>query len=322
MMTDTIEAMSVERLDKCPLCDGPSWKTLPVPGRWIGLEVFEGTEGNIGLVRCRSCGLVFTNPRPSRERLSAFYSGDTYSSHEATGSPAVGSTADYLLQRIAKCLPHDTPRTMLDYGAGGGGFLSHAGNNGWSVRGFEPGRRGLESCRQAGLDVTDKLEDLPSGEFGLVTMLHVFEHLANPFEVLEGARRLLAKKGRLYIEVPNAKSLRARMAFPFLSRRFQVDERHRAFPIHLMYYSDRTLRRMLEKAGWTVEATFTHGIGLDEFFISPETSGNGPETTGNGIEKSGSISRPPTRRIRHKLRDAFLSLGIGENVAVIARCDS
>ena len=313
-MINTIEAASTECLGACPLCGGTSWRTLPAPGRWIGSEVFGDLQGKLGLVRCRSCGLVFTNPRPSSGRLSAFYSGDTYSCHEATGSASAGAKADFVLKRIANYLPPEAPRTLLDYGAGGGGFLSHARNNGWKVRGFEPGKRGLESCRQAELDVTDKLENLSPAEFGLVTLHHVFEHLANPTEVLDGVRHFLAREGRLYIEVPNVRSMRARLAIPFLSRRFQIDERYRAYPIHLVYYSDRTLREMLGKVGWTVEATFTIGLGLDEFFIRRETSHK--QTTRPG--KSNSVLPPPKRRLRHKLRDAFLTLGIGENLAAIA----
>jgi SAM-dependent methyltransferase len=246
--------------------------------------------------------------------LSAFYSGDTYPCHDATGSASAGAKADFILERIAEYLPPEGPRTALDYGAGGGGFLSHIRNRGWKVRGFEPGKRGLESCRQAGLEVTDKLEDLSPGDFGLVTLHHVFEHLPNPTKVLDGVRRLLARDGRLYIEVPNARSLRARLAIPFLSRRFRIDERYRAYPIHLMYYSDRTLRAMLGKAGWTVEMTFTIGLGLGEFFIYPESTHKGTTRAG----ETGRVLPPPKRRLRYILRDAFLSLGIGENLAAIA----
>ena len=203
---------------------------------------------------------------------------------------------------------------MLDYGAGGGGFLTYARDRGWQIRGFEPGKRGLESCRQAGLDVTDKLEELPAGAFGLVTLHHVFEHLANPTGILGGIRSLLSPHGRLYIEVPNALSLRARLAIPFLSRRFRVDERYRAYPIHMMYYSDSTLRRMLEKAGWVVEKTFTIGLGMDEFFTRSADSQIPTNRAG------GTSSAVPSgkRRLRHYLRDAFLGLGVGENLAAIA----
>jgi SAM-dependent methyltransferase len=163
--------------------------------------------------------------------------------------------------------------------------------------------------------VTDNVEDLPSGEFGLITLHHVFEHLANPVEALDGIRRLLAKGGRLFIEVPNARSLRARLALPFLSRQFNVDERYRAYPIHLMlYYSDRTLRGMLGKARWMVAGTFTLGLGMDEFILHTEPDSR--QTSGSTAARS--VRPAPRRRLRHILRDTFLRLGLGENLAALA----
>jgi SAM-dependent methyltransferase len=192
--------------------------------------------------------------------------------------------------------------------------MFHARAHSWETWGFEPGRRGLDTCRAAGLEVTDQIEKLPSGYFGLVTLHHVFEHLANPAESLDGIQRLLAPDGRLFVEVPNAGSLRARLALSILSQRLGVDERYRAFPIHLMYYVSQTLQEMLVKGGWSVDAMFTLGLGLDEFVIRPERSALRKTEPGEGI-----MARPlPRRRFRHALRDAFLSLGLGENLAVIA----
>jgi SAM-dependent methyltransferase len=306
-------AAAVETLDACPLCSGRRFQPLPTPGRWIGADVFGGLHGRIGLSRCHSCDLVFTNPRPSAEWLGEFYAGDTYDCHETNASSAGGAKADFALAKIGKCLPPGVPRTLLDFGAGGGAFLLHARARGWTVHGFEPGRRGLETCQAVELDVTDDLEELPTRYFGLITLNHVFEHLADPVETLSRIHRLLAPDGRLFIEVPNVRSLRARLALPALTQRLAVDERHRAFPIHLMYYCDRTLRRMLAGVGWTVEKTFTLGLGLDELFLRPEASE--VLTTGMGNHPAPA---PPRRRWRHLLRDAFLALGLGENLAAIA----
>nr|MBP6796758.1 hypothetical protein [Luteimonas sp.] len=68
----------VVTLTTCPVCAGDRFETLPTPGRWIGPEVFEPLRGRIGMMDCRDCGLAFVNPRPSSERLGAFYSGNTY----------------------------------------------------------------------------------------------------------------------------------------------------------------------------------------------------------------------------------------------------
>jgi SAM-dependent methyltransferase len=308
-------AGDVEFVSACPVCHGRSFTRLPVPGRWVGPEVFGDLSSQLGLVRCRACSLVFTNPRPSATRLATFYSGDTYVCHEEDASHFARNKADLLLGKLGELMPAAAPRTLLDYGAGAGGFLVHARTRGWDVKGFEPGKRGLEACRRANLDVTNDLRSVPSRAFGLITLQHVFEHLADPAATLQSLRTYLAPEGRLYIEVPNAHSLRAAAAASFLSRRFAVDERYRAFPVHLMYYRLRTLGTLLESCGWTVECAFTLGIGLDRFIIPRRV--NEPVAACDVTPRRA--GRTPLRRAKHLVRDAFLGLGLGENLSVIAR---
>ena len=199
-------------------------------------DTFHTLRSRIGLVSCRTCDLVFTNPRPSERLLAAFYSGDTYDCHDPNLTSAGGVQADVILSRVTKLLPSAAPKTLLDFGCGAGGFLLSAQQRGWDAQGFEPGRRGIETCRRHGLTVTSDLSALPRDYFGVITLQHVFEHLSNPTAVLSQLRPLLRSDGLLLVQVPNARSLRARFALPSLCARFPVDDRHRAFPIHLMYY--------------------------------------------------------------------------------------
>lgn len=202
--------------------------------------------------------------------------------------------------------------TLLDFGAGGGGFLRHARGRGWRVLGFEPGKRGRDNCVAAGLEVTDSLDSLPDSHFQLITLHHVFEHLTDPVGVLGSLKRLLAPTGRLFIEVPNVNSLRARLALPILSQRFGFDERYRAFPIHLAYYSESTLGLVLARAGWVVRDSFTVGMGLDECFRS--SLHEPPQPVAQAVTQAGKL-----RRLRHLARDGFLALGLGENLATVAQ---
>lgn len=318
-------------LPGCPVCSSRRLAVQPTPGRWIGPEVFESLRGRIGLMNCRDCGLDFVNPRPSSALLGLFYAGNTYDCHETGGSASAGASADFLLSRVLPCLPAGCPRSVLDYGAGGGGFLLHMRALNWETKGMEPGRRGLSACRAAGLDVTDQVDELPTGAYGLVTLHHVFEHLEHPGEVLDTVRRVLAPGGRLFIEVPNRASLRARLAWPVLSRRMRIDERHRAYPIHLVYHDVRTLTRVLADNGWKVEKSFTVGMGLDEYLVNkpardaqaaarPAARTTPPETAASPAPSAKKYARSP-RRFRRLVRDAYLRMGLGENLAVIARPD-
>src|SRR5215203_1934914 len=224
----------LQTVSVCPLCNGTSFRKLSTPRQWIS-EIFHVLRGHIGLVSCRTCNLVFTNPRPSDLLLSTFYSGNTYDCHSPTLTSTGGVQADVVLSRLSKVLPPAAPKTLLDFGCGAGGFLLSAQQRGWDAHGFEPGRRGIETCRRNGLTVTSDLSALPRDYFSLITLHHVFEHLANPIDVLSEIRPLLRADGRLLVQVPNAESLRARFALPVLCAVFRIDDRHRAFPIHLMY---------------------------------------------------------------------------------------
>lgn len=298
--------MPTETLAECPLCDGTSVHALPTPGHWIGGECF--SDLTLGLRKCR-CGMIFASPRPTVELLNAFYSGNGYSCHSLEGSASSGAAARHLLDAVEGRLPAGVGKSLLDYGAGSGALLLAA--HGWEKFAFEPGQKGLESCRMNGLEATDDVMAIPRNRFGLITLHHVLEHIPNPLEVLEGLHAFSVPNGLLYIGVPNAHAMRARLALPFLSRRFNVDERYRAFPLHLHYYTRQTLARMLARSGWKVVHASTMGIGLDQFFAAKE--GEQPD-----MAKPSRRPEPAKPRLRRVLRDLFLDHGFGENLAVIA----
>ena len=291
------------------MCGQASFAPLPEPGHWIGSDTFAPLRGKLALVRCRSCGLRLINPRPNSAALEAFYSGDTYSCHQTEGSASGGAKAEFLLDRIDRVCDHSS-RTLLDFGCGGGAFLKHAAARGWEARGFEPGRRGREECLRIGLNVTNRLDELPRGHFGIVTLHHVFEHLEDHFAALRDIRQLLAPRGMLFIEVPNVRSLRARLSMPVFSRRLGFDERHRAFPIHLAYFSSSTLTRLLRRAGWRIEELFTIGIGLEELCARSAPPG----------KSSGAASQPRRRTqfLRSAIKAAIYGARLGENLCLFA----
>src|SRR5439155_4856216 len=263
--SDLPSAFGIERISECPACGGNDFASLSVPGRWIGSQVFDSLRGTIGLMRCRTCGMRFTNPRPDLRALEAFYSGDNYSCHTASGASSGGKKAEFLLDQIELACGGKGPKTMLDYGCGGGAFLKRALRCGWDARGFELGRRGRDECLKAGLNVAATVAELPDHQFRVITLHHVFEHIHDYRTALTDIRRLLSPGGVLFIEVPNASSLRAKLSLRILSRRLRFDERYRAFPIHLAYFDKRSLGTLLRRHGWIIRRSFTSGLGVEEF---------------------------------------------------------
>jgi len=97
--------------------------------------------------------------------------------------------------------------SVIDIGCGNGAFLRALGSvmPGCELYGLELDERNLVAMREiprfAGLKVGDvtKLD----GEYALITMVHVLEHLTDPFATLAALRRNLGAEGLLFIEVPN-----------------------------------------------------------------------------------------------------------------------
>src|SRR5262249_12161362 len=92
-----------------------------------------------------------------------------------------------------------------------------------------------------------------------------------------------------------------------------VDERYRAFPIHLFYYSRTSLRAMLERYGLDVVAHTTTGLGLDELMFDEDDDGPASRA-------QGPAARARRRsRARRLARAFFFGAGLGENLLLAAR---
>jgi len=303
----------VRRLSQCPVCASTSLAFLPVPGHWIGEHVFAGCRSQLGLCRCQGCSLVFTNPRPSQALLDQFYSGQDYACHEAKTSAIAVQAACSLLDYFQTQGPPLRGRRLLDFGCGGGFVLIQARAAGWEVMGYDVGQRALATCRRQGLTATDRVEELPRGFFDAVLLNHVLEHIDDHSAVLRLLKELLNANGKLLIVVPNLESLRARLSFPFLSRRFAFDERYRAFPIHLSFFSRRTLRHLLEKNGFRILATRTTGVGLDELFARRDASC----LPASLAQERPRAARSPKWALKNLVKDLLFGLHLGEHLQVL-----
>ena len=236
-----------------------------------------GLEGCFTVVRCKKCSLVYINPRPLEEGLRRYYPRDYYAYQPApqkSGLPqrmkgrikamaleeyktAPGHSIpsprkllrralSFPLQGRLQGLPdHLSGGRVLDVGCGTGGYLRLLRELGWEVYGVEVDEVACAEAKKWELDIFHgQLEEagFPEDCFDLVRMNHVLEHLPRPLRSLKEAKRVLKEGGRLLIEVPNVASLSALL---FGDRWYHLD-----VPRHLFHFSPRTLRPLLEKAGF------------------------------------------------------------------------
>jgi SAM-dependent methyltransferase len=137
---------------------------------------------------------------------------------------------------------------VLDAGCGGGLFLRILKDAGTPVAGLDSSPRAAAIAWQ-GNGVPCFCGDLASapladGSCAAVTMFHVLEHLEDPSAYLRAAGRLLAPKGRLIVQVPNAGCWQ----FLLLGENWSGID----VPRHLIDFRGRDLENLLDSCGFQV----------------------------------------------------------------------
>jgi SAM-dependent methyltransferase len=221
------------------------------------------------LVQCSRCGLVFVENRPSEQELSQFYNKDGYhveltddSSPASLWHKRTAARQFQFLRRYKKS------GRVLDVGCSVGFFLRVAKEQGWETFGVDQNMRSIQYARDNyGLNVMNgALEEagFPPKSFDVVTLWDVIEHLPAPIGTLRQIAGLLKDDGILVFETPNIDGL-----FPRLSYRvgkWMNYWPHPTPPGHLFQFSMKTIRLLLQEAGFSPLAIKDGRIALNYSF--------------------------------------------------------
>ena len=227
----------------CWACGGPAGPTPTAP--------------HPSLHECPACGHLFA-PDTDAAALAALYDADYFEGYAGEGYEAVEAQRRHEARvRLAWMRRHGAGGGRLyEVGAAAGYFLAEARAAGWDVSGVEPSDAQARLAREhLGLPVaTGMLEEqaLEDGGFDAVCAFHVLEHIVDPLPQLERLRRALRPGGRLVVEVPNGRSVRARRlgaGWPILG-----------LPYHVSQFGPRSLRAVLERAGFAAGDVHTDTI--------------------------------------------------------------
>jgi SAM-dependent methyltransferase len=132
--------------------------------------------------------------------------------------------------------------------------------SGWTCKGLEPDPKARELCQSNyRLDVSapEELFNLP-GQFDVITMWHVLEHVHQLDDYMQALMRLLKDDGLLVIALPNFDSL---------------DGHHYGqawdgydVPRHLYHFHPASLRALAERSGF--ELTDVRPMPFDPFYLA------------------------------------------------------
>lgn len=248
-----------------------------------GRDRISNIPGEFPVVRCRTCGLMRTSPRPTADTIGAYYppSYGPYAytragSGSAKTKPAPRRTrlrtlGSRIVDSNAFALPGLKPGHALELGCASGSFMSYLESQGWSVEGVEPGAEAADCARTRGYRVqTCSVEDMapPERPPALIVGWMVLEHMHDPLRALRRIAQWSPTDARLVLSVPNADSLPAKI--------FGTEWYALHLPCHLWHFTPATLRQLLANAGWNLDRVL-HQRVLGDYLSS---AGNWAETLG------------------------------------------
>lgn len=206
-------------------------------------------ENGFHLVKCSECGLLYVNPRPSDDEISAAH---RMGQHRGTRAISVtGQFKSYQVRFYRRMLADVFGPTFnwhgkswLDIGCGHGELLVAVGQESrgeTSTRGVEPNERKQTMARSRGLDVS--YFDLKNHQekYDVISLLNVFSHLPDPPSAIRQWSDLLKPGGQLLVETGDTANL-------------APNEHYRPFylPDHLSFANREIVINVLTRAGFTV----------------------------------------------------------------------
>lgn len=195
-----------EILFACPACRKGAYE--------VAQSVVFTKDGFIHKI-CSSCGTVFISPRPNRALLLKYYSEAESIKHWATKLfPAtVAQRREHVFAprawEVRRVCEREglAPKIVLDVGAGYGTFCEELIKllPDTHVVAVEPSPYLALHCRLSGLAVMmTSIEGMDlNQEVDVVTAFELLEHLFDPHDLVEAARRVLVPGGLLYVTTPN-----------------------------------------------------------------------------------------------------------------------
>lgn len=245
----------------CPLCQSHNIS------HWLKTTDFMLSKADFGLWKCNDCSFVFTQDIPSPGEIGRYYQSKHYISHSDTRKGLMNKMyhlgRTFMLNRkyamVRKTVKGDR---LLDIGTGTGYFAGYMKKKGFQVIGVEIDPSAREFAKTGfGIRVhtpEDFLEGRIQGEFDVISMWHVLEHLDN-FDLYIGRMlKHLASGGVLVVALPNHAAYDARHYKKFWAG-YDV-------PRHLWHFTPVTIQKLAEKHGLVIKKM--KKLPLDPFYNS------------------------------------------------------
>ena len=246
--------MKLEHIN-CNICGADDYKIVyhARSNKALSIEPFKSESTELSkdqIVKCNRCGLIYVNPRLKPKSIIKGYSegSNIRFISQAKGREITFEKSMRLIEKYVK-----TKGRLLDVGTAGGSFLAVAKRHGWQAEGIEPNKWLCKwGKKYYGINIRNgTLEKNPFGKksFDLVTLWDVLEHVSDPSDTLNIINSLLKKNGKLVVNYPDIDSGIAKL----MGRKWVF-----ILTVHLYYFTQKTIKKLLEKCGFKVVVIKKH----------------------------------------------------------------
>ncbi|MBL18749.1 MAG: hypothetical protein CMC82_02825 [Flavobacteriaceae bacterium] len=233
----------------CPLCGCPETTNI------FSLDKFSYDK-------CTNCAAVYNKKMLRSEVLEGMYASGIYIEYFKKLVAGSQTIRKELLERrkVAQLSSFfDKPGTLLDVGCGSGSLLKECKDIGWKVFGIDPSKEACSVAKKKyGLSITqDTFENFETrAKFDCIVFIGI-EHLQDPMNGIDKAKRLLKQNGLIFFEAPSADSF----LMSHLTKYPQQITRFIEAGRHYLFFSKKSINYICEK--YSLELEYLESNGLD-----------------------------------------------------------
>jgi len=204
-------------IDTCNMC-GSAADQHKIIGQRLnqsqGLNPKAKTGISVSVLKCKNCGLIFSNPQPVPFDIQDHYGVPPEDYWRPEYFDIDKNYFVHQIETAKKLSEFRQGMKALDIGAGLGKCMISLGNAGYDVYGFEPSipfhQKAIEKMKippeKLKLGMIEQI-DYPENFFDLITFGAVLEHLYDPSASIRKALKWLKPGGLIHVEVPSSKYL-------------------------------------------------------------------------------------------------------------------
>lgn len=226
------------------------------------------------LVKCKKCGFVYLNPRPSKREIDKYYPKN-YRTRQTLDLSSINRRIkkyrikrNYVIFENPWYMNFPEGSKILDIGCGSGELLLRLKELKCDGYGIDIDEVTSNYLKEKGLNVINHDADkgLPFSDetFDAVIMRHSIEHFHNPLNVLKEVKRVLKSEGLLIIGIPNINSFTAKISKDLWG---DLD-----LPRHLFHFTPATITKLLKTLNFSVDKIY-HESKISRKTISALTKG-------------------------------------------------